>query len=103
MPYVRRMATLTITAKGQITLNKGLLRHLGLKPGDKLDVREQPDHMALIAAAAPARAGRMSDAFGMLHRQGMTAFSVEEMNDAIAESRAEDDARIMAEWRDGRR
>ncbi len=96
------MSTLTITAKGQITLNKALLRHLGLKPGDKLDVRERPNRMATIAPAAPARAGRMSDAFGMLHREGMKTLSVEEMNEAIAESRAEDDERIKAEWRDGR-
>ena len=31
-------ATLTITAKGQITLRKEILAHLGAKPGDRLVV-----------------------------------------------------------------
>ena len=31
-------ATLTITAKGQITLRKEILTHLGAKPGDRLVV-----------------------------------------------------------------
>lgn len=32
------MTTLTITAKGQITLKKSLLQALGVRPGEKLDV-----------------------------------------------------------------
>ena len=32
------MVELTVTAKGQITLKKEVLRHLGVKPGDKVDV-----------------------------------------------------------------
>ena len=30
--------TLTVTAKGQITLRKEVLNHLGVRPGDKLDI-----------------------------------------------------------------
>ena len=30
--------TLTVTAKGQITLRKEVLRHLGIGPGDKIAV-----------------------------------------------------------------
>jgi bifunctional DNA-binding transcriptional regulator/antitoxin component of YhaV-PrlF toxin-antitoxin module len=33
------VTTLTITAKGQITVNKQLLAQLGAKPGDKLRAR----------------------------------------------------------------
>ena len=29
--------TLTVTAKGQITLRKEVLEHLGVRPGDKVD------------------------------------------------------------------
>lgn len=84
MPYLRGMTTLTITAKGQITLNKALLRHLGLKPGDKLSVAEQPNRKLSVEPAAPVRTGRMSDAFGMLKRPGQPTLSIEEMNEAIA-------------------
>ena len=32
------MHTLTITAKGQVTLRQSLLKHLGVKPGDPIEV-----------------------------------------------------------------
>ncbi len=32
------MNTLTITAKGQVTLRKDLLRHLGVEPGEKIEI-----------------------------------------------------------------
>src|SRR5215470_6960287 len=44
LPYVgyfnetRQMSTLTITAKGQVTLRKDLLEHLGVRPGEKITV-----------------------------------------------------------------
>ena len=78
------MTTLTITAKGQITLKKELLRHLGLKPGDKLSVDTAPGHRLTIAPERPARSGSMEEAFGSLHRPGDKPLSIEEMNEVIA-------------------
>ena len=47
--------TLMVTAKGQVTLRKELLRHLGVSPGDKVVVDFLPDGRAeLRAAVAPA-------------------------------------------------
>ena len=37
------MSTLTITAKGQVTLRKDFLQHLGVRPGDKITVDKLPD------------------------------------------------------------
>lgn len=37
------MATLTVTAKGQITLKQELLRHLNVAPGQKVTVEKLPD------------------------------------------------------------
>ena len=37
------MATLTVTAKGQITLKQELLRHMNVAPGQKVDVDMLPD------------------------------------------------------------
>ena len=34
------MSTLTVTSKGQVTLRKDLLTHLGVHPGDKITVRQ---------------------------------------------------------------
>ncbi|HEX8895960.1 MAG TPA: AbrB/MazE/SpoVT family DNA-binding domain-containing protein [Terriglobales bacterium] len=32
------MITLTITGKGQVTLKQDLLRHLGVGPGEKVEI-----------------------------------------------------------------
>ena len=45
------MATLTITAKGQVTLRKELLRHLGVEPGQKIEVDTLPDGRVELRAA----------------------------------------------------
>jgi bifunctional DNA-binding transcriptional regulator/antitoxin component of YhaV-PrlF toxin-antitoxin module len=36
------MSTLTVTAKGQVTLRKDLLKHLGVQPGEKITVDNFP-------------------------------------------------------------
>ena len=36
------MSTLTVTAKGQVTLRKDLLKHLGVQPGEKITVDKLP-------------------------------------------------------------
>jgi hypothetical protein len=36
------MSTLTVTAKGQITLPNNLLKHLGVRPGEKVAVAKLP-------------------------------------------------------------
>jgi AbrB family looped-hinge helix DNA binding protein len=79
------MTTLTITAKGQITLKKELLRHLGLGPGDTVDVTPAPDgHLSI----RPTPQGRrtIEDSIGALKRPGQKPLSIEEMNDVIARS-----------------
>jgi antitoxin PrlF len=35
--------TLTVTSKGQVTLRKDILRHLGVAPGQKIDIEMLPD------------------------------------------------------------
>jgi AbrB family looped-hinge helix DNA binding protein len=47
------MSTLTVTAKGQVTLRKDLLKHLGVQPGDKIAVDKLPDGRIEVRAARP--------------------------------------------------
>jgi AbrB family looped-hinge helix DNA binding protein len=75
------MNTLTVTSKGQVTLRKGLLDHLGIGPGDKITLSKLPDGRIEVRAAKPA--GNIADAFDFLKRQGGPSLSIEEMN-AIA-------------------
>ena len=77
------MSTLTVTTKGQVTLRKDVLDHLGVHPGDKITVNKLPDGRIEVSAAKPT--GKISDVFGSLkaHRKGRS-LSIEEMNKVIA-------------------
>lgn len=72
------MTTLTVTAKGQVTLRKDLLEHLGVGPGDKIDVDMLPDGRIAVRAARPN--GKISAVFGLLKRKGGPRLSIEDMN-----------------------
>ena len=77
------MGTLTVTAKGQVTLRKDLLDHLGVHPGEKISVDKLPDGRIEVKAARPT--GNISDVFGALkaRRKGKTV-SIADMNEVIA-------------------
>jgi AbrB family looped-hinge helix DNA binding protein len=77
------MSILTVTAKGQITLRKELLEHLGVHPGGKLSVEKLPDGRIEVKAARPT--GKISDAFDFLKRKDGPSLSIEEMNKIIAD------------------
>lgn len=75
------MNALTVTTKGQVTLRKDLLKHLGVEPGDKIAVDVLPDGRIEMKAARPA--GKISDVFGMLKRPNGPSLSIDQIN-AIA-------------------
>ena len=77
------MSTLTVTAKGQVTLRKEVLEHLGVRPGEKISVDKLPDGRIEVKAVRPT--GRISDAFGFLmaKRKGRS-LSIDEINEIAA-------------------
>jgi AbrB family looped-hinge helix DNA binding protein len=77
------MSTLTVTAKGQVTLRKDVLEHLGVHPGEKIIVEKLPDGRIEVKAARPA--GNISDLFGSLKdKKKGRSLSIDEMNEVIA-------------------
>jgi bifunctional DNA-binding transcriptional regulator/antitoxin component of YhaV-PrlF toxin-antitoxin module len=80
------MSTLTVTAKGQVTLRRDILRHLGVNPGEKIIVDKLPDGRIEVKAAQPA--GKISDAFGFLKRKNGPSLTVEEINKIAGRGRA---------------
>jgi AbrB family looped-hinge helix DNA binding protein len=78
------MTTLTVTAKGQVTLRKELLSHLGVEPGDRIEVAKLPDGRLQLKAVRTK--GSIARAFGVLKREGHPSLSIEEMNQAIADA-----------------
>ena len=73
--------TLTVTAKGQVTLRKEVLEHLGVQPGDRLEVELLPAGR-MEARARPGRP--ISSVFGILRRPDERARTIEEIAEAAA-------------------
>jgi AbrB family looped-hinge helix DNA binding protein len=78
------VSTLTVTSKGQVTLRKDLLEHLGVHPGEKITVDKLPDGRIEVKAARPT--GNISDLFGSLKaKKKGRSLSIEEMNEVITQ------------------
>lgn len=71
------MPTLTITAKGQITLKQELLRHLKASPGQKVEAEKLPD--GRIAIGVPARKGSINAFIGSLAKKGGPKLTIDEI------------------------
>jgi bifunctional DNA-binding transcriptional regulator/antitoxin component of YhaV-PrlF toxin-antitoxin module len=77
------MNTLTVTARGQVTLRKKVLQHLGVKPGEKIELELLPDGRGLIKAAR--RSGKTEDFFGVLAGKTKKVATIEKINQAAAD------------------
>ncbi|UVC10617.1 transcriptional regulator [Rhizobium sp. TH2] len=79
------MTSLTVTARGQVTLRKDVLQHLGIEPGDKIHVDLLPDGRAEIKAGKPK--GTIRDLRGFLRgKTNGRKLSIKEIGEAIAEA-----------------
>jgi bifunctional DNA-binding transcriptional regulator/antitoxin component of YhaV-PrlF toxin-antitoxin module len=76
------MATLTVTARGQVTFRKKVMEHLGVKPGGKVEIDLLPDGRGIIRAARPA--GKIQNFFGVLAGKTKKVATIEEINEAAA-------------------
>jgi bifunctional DNA-binding transcriptional regulator/antitoxin component of YhaV-PrlF toxin-antitoxin module len=76
------MSTLTVTARGQVTFRKEVLQHLGIKPGEKIELDLLPDGRAELKAAQPA--GTIDGFLGLLAGKSKKVATIEEMNEAAA-------------------
>jgi AbrB family looped-hinge helix DNA binding protein len=80
------MTTLTVTAKGQVTLRKDVLEHLGVSPGQRIEVLKLPDGRIEVRAAAR---GDIAQVFGMLDNNGVH-LTLDDIDAAIAAGWATD-------------
>ncbi len=77
------MATLTVTAKGQVTFKKDVLQHLGIKPGEKIELDLLPDGRGLLKAARPG--GTIEGFIGLLAGRTKKVATIDEINEATAQ------------------
>ena len=79
---IKLMNTLTITARGQVTFRRELLQHLGLRPGERIEVEKMPDGRVALKAARPA--GTVGAFIGVLKGKTKKRATIEEINEAAA-------------------
>ncbi len=58
------MNLMTITAKGQFTLNKQLMEHMKVKPGDKIIIEKLPD--GTLQLKSEVSLSKLSDLCGFI-------------------------------------
>ena len=76
------MATLTVTARGQVTFRKDVLKHLGIKPGEKIELDLLPDGRGILKAAKPTAS---IDGFvGLLAGKSKVVATIDEIGAASA-------------------
>ena len=78
------MSTLTVTAQGQVTFGKEVLQHLGIKPGDKIELDLLPDGCGILKASQAA--GDLTGFIGLLAGQTQKVATIEEINEVIAKA-----------------
>jgi AbrB family looped-hinge helix DNA binding protein len=74
-----------------MTLPKSVRDDLNLKPGDQIDVVKEGGRYVLRP-----RNRNAGELYGILHRPGEKAMTIESMDEAVGQALAEDDERIRA-------
>ncbi|NMG71861.1 AbrB/MazE/SpoVT family DNA-binding domain-containing protein [Parazoarcus communis] len=78
------MTSVAVTVKGQVTLKRELLQHLGIKPGERIDFEKLPGGELRVRAARPTATiegfFHALDGKVKLHNP----LTIEEMNDIAA-------------------
>lgn len=74
------MTTLTITARGQVTFRKDVLQHLGIEPGEKIELDKLPDGRVSLRAVRPA--GKIESFLGLLAGKTKKVATLDEINEA---------------------
>jgi len=78
------MTTLTVTARGQVTFRKEVLQHLGIGPGQKIELDLLPDGRGLLRAARPA--GTIDGFVGLLAGRTKKVATIEEISEATSQA-----------------
>lgn len=76
------MTKLTVTTRGQVTFRKNVLQHLGIKPGEKIELDLLPDGRAILKSVQPS--GTIEEFIGLLAGKTKKTLTIEEMNEIAA-------------------
>ncbi len=82
------MTSLTVTMKGQVTLKRELLQHLGIKPGDRIALDKLPGGELRVRAEQPA--GTITTFIGRHAGKVKKPLTLDEINEIAASGWAGD-------------
>ncbi len=77
------MTTLTVTARGQVTFRRDVLLHLGIRPGEKIELDKLPDGRVSLRAARPA--GAIDGFLGLLAGKTPKVATLDQINEAASD------------------
>lgn len=77
-----RKITLTVNARGQTTFPKDVLQHLGVRPGEKIELNKLPDRRISLRAARPS--GKIDRFIGLLAGKTKKVATLDEISEAAA-------------------
>lgn len=76
------MTSLTVTMKGQVTLKRELLQHLGIKPGERIALDQLPGGELRVRAERPA--GSITTFIGRHAGKVKRPLAIDEINEIVA-------------------
>jgi bifunctional DNA-binding transcriptional regulator/antitoxin component of YhaV-PrlF toxin-antitoxin module len=76
------MTILTVTARGQVTFRKDVLQHLGIRPGEKIELDKLPDGRISLKAMRPS--GKIDSFLGLLAGKTRKVATIDEIDEAAA-------------------
>ncbi|HEU5457636.1 MAG TPA: AbrB/MazE/SpoVT family DNA-binding domain-containing protein [Terracidiphilus sp.] len=77
------MARLAVTSRGQVTFRREVLRHLGVKPGEMIEIDLLPDGKGVVRAVKPA--GTIDGFVGILAKRTRKVATLDEIHEAAAQ------------------
>ena len=78
------MTLLTVTSRGQVTFRKEVLQHLGIRPGEKIELNLLPNGQGVLKAARAN--GTVADFVGLLAGRSKKIATLEEISEATAQA-----------------
>jgi len=81
MNMISPIPALSVTSKGQVTLRRSVLEHLGAAPGDRLEVEMLPGGRVQMRTVP---GGHIDDFIGSLSYSGAAPVSIEDMGQVAA-------------------
>jgi AbrB family looped-hinge helix DNA binding protein len=77
------MATLTVTSRGQVTLRKEFLEHMGVHPGDRIALNKTADGKLTLERSRPK--GSWADFIDCLAGKTDVRLTIDEINEGIGQ------------------